>query len=65
LWYYNYALGTSAIQKLVEQGPNTKMVGGNGLSDTLYSYLSMRWFFYGAGNGFNPDLSTISGESAM
>lgn len=65
LWYYNYALGTSAIQKLVEQGPNTKMVGGNGLSDTLYSYLSLRWFFYGAGNGFNPDLSTISGESAM
>jgi len=56
LWYYNYALGTSAIQKLVEQGPNTKMIGTSGLSDTLYDYLSMRWFFFGAGNGFNPDL---------
>jgi hypothetical protein len=65
LWYYNYALGTSAIQKIVEQGPNTHMIGSSGLSDTLYSYLSLRWFFYGAGNGFNPDLSTISTESSM
>jgi hypothetical protein len=59
LWYYNYALGTSSIQKIVEKGPNTKMVGSNGMNDTLFSYLSLRWFFYGAGNGFNPDLSTI------
>jgi hypothetical protein len=56
LWYYNYALGTSAIQKLVERGPNTKMIGTTGISDTLYNYLSMRWYFFGAGNGFNPDL---------
>jgi len=65
LWYYNYALGTSAIQKLVEKGPNTHMVGSNGMNDTLYNYLSLRWFFYGAGNGFNPDLSTISAETSM
>jgi hypothetical protein len=60
LWYYNYALGTSAIQKLVEKGPNTNMIGNNGISDSMYNFLSLRWFFYGAGNGFNPDLSTTS-----
>ena len=60
LWYYNYALGTSAIQKLVEKGPNTKMIGTSGISDTLYDYLSMRWYFFGAGNGFNPDLPSAA-----
>jgi hypothetical protein len=54
LWYYNYALGTAAIQNLVNKGPNTKMIGGNGLTDTMYNYLSLRWFFYGAGDAFNP-----------
>jgi hypothetical protein len=60
LWYYNYSLGSTAIQKIVEKGPNTHMIGSNGLNDTLYDYLSLRWFFYGAGNGFNPDLAGIS-----
>jgi len=55
LWYYNYALGTNAIQKLVERGPNTYMIGSSGLSDTMYNFLSLRWYFYGAGNGFNPE----------
>jgi hypothetical protein len=59
LWYYNYALGTSAIQKLVESGPNTKMIGNNGMNDTLFNFLSLRWFFYGAGNGFNPDVGNV------
>ena len=54
LWYYNHALGTTEIQKIMNSGPNTKMIGGNGLSDTMYNYLSLRWFFYGAGNGYNP-----------
>jgi hypothetical protein len=40
LWYYNYALGTAAIQNLAEKGPNLKMVGSNGLSDTFFDYLS-------------------------
>ena len=53
LWYYNYALGTSAIQSLVNSGPNTKMIGGNGLSDKIYNYLSLRWFFYGTENDYN------------
>ncbi len=54
LWYYNYALGTAAIQSLVGSGPNTKMIGGNGLSDKMANYLSLRWFFYGSGDTFNP-----------
>ena len=54
LWYYNYALGTAAIQNIVSNGPNTKMIGGNGIADTVFNYLSLRWFFYGAGNGYNP-----------
>jgi hypothetical protein len=55
LWYYDYALGTSSIQRLSEKGPNTKMIGSNGLNDNMFNYLSLRWFFYGAGDSFNPD----------
>lgn len=54
LWYYNYALGTAAIQRIASNGPNTKLVGGNGLTDKMYNYLSLRWFFYGAGDSYNP-----------
>ena len=45
LWYYNYALGTSAIQKLASDGPNTKMISGTGYTNNDYNnYLSVRWF---------------------
>jgi hypothetical protein len=54
LWYFNYALGTAAIQKIANNGPNTKMIGGNGMLDRMFNYLSIRWFFYGAGDGYNP-----------
>ena len=54
LWYYNYALGTVAIQNLVAKGPNTKMIGANGLSNKLANYLSLRWFFTGSNDTFNP-----------
>lgn len=54
LWYYNYALGTAAIQNIITKGPNKKMIGGNGLADNTFNYLSLRWFFYGAGDGYNP-----------
>lgn len=58
LWYYNYALGTSEIQRVLRKGPNTKMIGGGGLSDTTHNYLSLRWFFYGVGDGYNPTSGT-------
>jgi hypothetical protein len=54
LWYYNYALGTAAIQKIASNGPNTKMIGSNGINSNMFNYLSLRWFFYGANDTFNP-----------
>jgi hypothetical protein len=54
LWYYNYALGTAAIQNLYNNGPNTRMIGSTGVNDHA-DYLSLRWFFYGAGDGYNPE----------
>ena len=54
LWYYNYALGTAAIQNLVIRGPNTKLIGNTGMSDKRANYLSLRWFFSGAGDAYNP-----------
>lgn len=57
LWYYNYALGTLEISKLSNNGPNTYMRGSNGLNIKRPDYLSLRWFFYGMGDGYNPDKS--------
>jgi hypothetical protein len=56
LWYYNYALGTAAIQRIASNGPNTKMIGSNGMNNKFFNYLSLRWFFYGAGDSYNPVL---------
>jgi hypothetical protein len=53
LWYYNHALGALEIQNLVNRGPSTRMIGGNGVVDKMYDYLSLRWFFYG-GDAYNP-----------
>jgi hypothetical protein len=54
LWYYNYSLGTAAIQNIVHSGPNTKMVGSNAMNMKNPNYLSLRWFFYGTQDQFNP-----------
>jgi len=54
LWYYNYSLGTSAIQKLVKSGPNTNMVGSSAMDMKNPNYLSLRWYFYGNKDEFNP-----------
>jgi hypothetical protein len=54
LWYHNYALGTAAIQNLASSGPNTKMIGSNGMNLKDSNYLSLRWFFKGSQNAFNP-----------
>jgi hypothetical protein len=60
LWYYNYALGTSKIQSIVQDGPNTTLISssGSGMDNNMFDYLSLRWFFAGAGDGYNPQ-STI------
>jgi len=54
LWYYNYSLGTSAIQNLVKNGPNTTMTGSNSMNMKNPNYLSLRWYFYGNNDEFNP-----------
>lgn len=56
LFYYNYSLGTYAIQDLVSRGPNTNLVGNSKLTSESENnnYLSLRWYFYGAGDQFNP-----------
>ena len=54
LWYYNYALGTAKILDLVRKGPNKKMIGEGGMQLTKPDYLSLRWYFYGSGDQYNP-----------
>jgi hypothetical protein len=45
LWYYNYALSTSAIQNIVSYGPNTKMSDYNNTVSTKQTdYLSLKWY---------------------
>ena len=59
LWYYNYALGTSEIQSIAKKGPNTKMIGSGGMDLKNPNYLSIRWFFAGAGDMFNPSIPQV------
>jgi hypothetical protein len=54
LWYYNYALGTTEIQHLSLRGPNTKMSGPSAMGIRNPDYLSLRWYFYGAEDAYNP-----------
>ena len=56
LWYYNYALGTSEISNISTKGPNTTLTSKSSI-DTVSkdpNYLSLRWYFYGSGDSFNP-----------
>jgi hypothetical protein len=54
LWYYDYALGITEIAKISSKGANTTMIGSNSIELKKPDYLSLRWFFYGMGNAFNP-----------
>jgi hypothetical protein len=54
LWYYDYGLGINEISKIYNKGANTEMIGTNGVEINNSNYLSLRWFFYGMGNAFNP-----------
>ena len=50
LRYFNYGLGTSEIQSIVDSGPNLKMVGQT-MTESVPKYLSLRWFFAGNNTG--------------
>jgi len=64
LWYYNYALGTNAIETIVENGPNLKMKDTNMLQSEPY-YLSLRWFFTGTGDQYFPTTYDDAGMQRM
>jgi len=51
LAYYNYAISTSQIQDILQNGPNTKLISSLSASSTSLDnldYLSLRWYFYGS-----------------
>lgn len=53
LRYFNSALGTAQIQGIVDKGPNLSMTGKN-ITENKPKYLSLRWFFMGEKDGYNP-----------
>ena len=53
LRYFNTALGTNQIQSIVDAGPNLKMIGSD-MKNSMPRYLSLRWFFSGANDMYNP-----------
>lgn len=53
LRYFNSALGTAQIQGIVDKGPNLSMTGKN-VTENKPKYLSLRWFFMGEKDGYNP-----------
>ena len=56
LQYFNTALGTAKIQSIVDNGPSLHMASGksNALTSSKPRYLSLRWFFSGANDMYNP-----------
>ena len=52
LRYFNSAIGTNQIQSIVDKGPCLNMIGGN--MHAVPRYLSLRWFFAGQGDQYNP-----------
>ena len=53
LRYFNYGLGTAEIQRIVDNGPNLEMSGSQ-LTSSMPRYLSLRWFFTGNTDAYNP-----------
>jgi len=53
LRYFNYGLGTAEIQRIVDNGPNLEMSGSQ-VTSSMPRYLSLRWFFTGNTDGYNP-----------
>ncbi len=54
LWYYDYALGVGEIQSIASNGPSLNFAGKTATDQKDMDYLSLRWYFYGAGDQFNP-----------
>ena len=55
LRYFDSAIGTQQIQSIVADGPCLNMIGPDGVSDgDEPRYLSLRWFFTGQNDMYNP-----------
>lgn len=54
LKYYHNALGTNAIQNIVESGPNLALKKNTSLYASKPKYLSTRWYTAGNLTGYNP-----------
>lgn len=56
LRYFNHALGSAEINNIVRKGANTTMLNSDESSINVKypDYLSLRWYFNGAGNMFMP-----------
>ena len=44
LWYWDYALGTTEMQRVIDRGPNMTLLGDD-MMDGKPRYFSLRWFF--------------------
>jgi len=53
LRYFNSALGTAQINRIVDSGPDMTM-NSSSMSQSEPRYLSLRWFFTGNKDGYNP-----------
>ena len=45
LRYHDHALNVSQIQKLVQSGPNRKLITNSAMSDKSTSYLAFDWYY--------------------
>lgn len=53
LRYFARAIGLGKIQTIVNSGPNLRMQGSD-ITKAIPQYLSTRWYFSGANDGYNP-----------
>lgn len=54
LWYFNYSINAREIYNLVQTGPNTTLTGSSPVENKNSNYLSMKWYFSGQGDQYNP-----------
>lgn len=56
LRYFDTAIGTNQIQAIAEKGPNTNLIGNssNDVTSNKPPYLSLRWYFAGNNDMYNP-----------
>lgn len=53
LRYFDKAISTSNIQSIINDGPNMK-IKSEDLTKSKPQYLSLRWYFFGNENSYNP-----------